>query len=437
MGQPSLPKWRPQRTPIDLYNEKDETPWYWRAAATLSALLIMIGYLLAFSAPNLALILTFSSFLIFPSAFKQDSALTISSKAATVAAIILLVLGYVLSFVTSLICHSWIFQLDIIFVPCLSSSILGLINVLYSLSTHDKSLQWTPSSIVALVLSIISSVTYTTVALLTFRKIYVVRARDSMHRIHSDSTDAMMPETELQRQQLLRLLLQQEDAKQQVPDNGQSTFKIDWPGNAERRSTIVTLRNLPRARRSSNTNPNSNLYNGQDANPPPLPPINLVTEDAPLDPRFEPSDPILPMDAHAYIPSNNSYVDADIPGILNTRYSPPTRSPPSTLPQLQANGYPIEKPRIEDTDVQYPSQRPEYHIVDEHERGRDQYRMLNNQRQGRNEVPRSQSRESRRIEIELADRGKRSDGAARGQELEGVEVIGRIRRVETDGWGRR
>ena len=247
-----------------------------------------------------------------------------------------------------------------------------------------------------------------------------------------------MPETELQRQQLLRLLLQQEDAKQQVPDNGQSTFKIDWPGNAERRSTIVTLRNLPRARRSSNTNPTTTLYNGHDANPPPVPPINpVVTEEAPLDPRFEPSDPILPMDAHTYMPSNNSYMDADIPGIVNTRYNPPNRSPPSNLPQLQANGYPIEKPGIEDTVIQHPSQRPEYHIVDEHERGRDQYRIVNTQKQGRNEVPRSHSRESRRIEIELADRGKGRDGAGRGQDLEGVEVIGRIRRVETDGWGRR
>ena len=436
MGQPSLPKWRPQRTLIDLYNEKNETPWYWRAAATLSALLIMIGYLPAFSAVNLALKLTFSSFLIFPSAFKQETTLTISSKAAIVAAVILLVLGYALSLITSFICHSWIFQLDIIFIPCLSSSILGLINVLYSLSTHDNSLQWTPASIVALVLSIISSVTYTIAALLTFRKIYVVKDRDSMHRYRSDSTDAMMPETELQRQQLLRLLLQQEDAKQQVPANGQSTFKIDWPGNTERRNTIVTLKNLPRARRSSNTNPNSNLYNGQDTHPPPIPPINPVMEDAPLDPRFGPSDPVLPMDAHTYMPSNNSYVDGDIPGIINTRYSPPTRSPPSQLPQLQANGYPIEKPRVEDTDVQHSHQRPEYHIVEDHERGRDQYRMLNNQRQGRNE-PRSQSRESRRIEIELADRGKRRDGAGSGQDLEGVEVIGRIRRVETDGWGRR
>lgn len=258
-----------------------------------------------------------------------------------------------------------------------------------------------------------------------------------MHRYHSDSTDGMMPETELQRQQLLRLLLQQEDAKQQNPDNGQSTFKIDWPGNAERRNTIVTLRSLHRGRRSSNGNSNSDLYNGQDANPPPLPQINPVTEEGALNPRFGPTDPILPSDAHTYMPSNNSYVDGDIPGIVNTRYSPPTRFPPSSLPQLQTNGYPIEKPGIENVEVQPPSRRPEYHIVDDNTRGRDQYRMLNEQGQRRNEAARSQSRESRRMEIELADRGKPRDGGKRGQELEGVEVIGRIRRVETDGWGRR
>ncbi|KAF6232916.1 hypothetical protein HO173_008879 [Letharia columbiana] len=419
MGQPSLPQWRPRRTLIDLYNEKDQTLWYWRAAATLSALLIMIG------------------FLIFPSAFKQNASLTISSKSATITAIVLLVLGYVLSFVTALICRSWIFQLDIIFVPCLSSSVLGLINILYSLSTHEKSLQWTSSSIVALVLSTISTLTYTTIALLTFRKIHIVRARDAMHRYHSESTDAMMPESELQRQQLLRLLLQQEDAKQQNPDNGQSTFKIDWPGNADRRSTVVTLRNLPRAVRSSYGNRNSDLYGDQDANPPPLPPMDSVTEEASVDPRFGSSDGLSPLGERTYIPANNSYIDGDIPGIVNTRYDSPIRSSLSNLPQLQANGYPIEKPEIQDLIVQHPTQRPEYHIVDEHARGRDQYRMVNQQGQQSHDAPRSRSRESRRIEIELADRGKARDGGRRRQELEGVEVIGSIRRVETDGWGRR
>lgn len=249
-----------------------------------------------------------------------------------------------------------------------------------------------------------------------------------------------MPESEQQRQQLLRLLLQHEDAKQQNPDNGQSTFKIDWPGNAERRSTVVTLRNLPRAVRSSYGNRNSDLYSGQDANPPPLPPMDSVTEEASLDPRFGSSDGILPLDPRTYIPPNNSYIDGDIPGIVNTRYDSPILSPPSNLPQLQANGYPIEKPEVQNASLQHPSQRPEYHIVDEYARGRDQYRMVNEQGQGHHRgtnAPRSRSRESRRIEIELADRGKAGGEGGRREELEGVEYIGRIRRVETDGWGRR
>ena len=378
-----------------------------------------------------------SSFLIFPSAFKQNSSLTISSTSAIIAGIVLLVFGYVLSVVTSLICRSWIFQLDLIFMPCLSSSVLGLINVLYSLSAHDKSLQWTSPSIAALILSIISTLTYTTIALLTFRKIHIVRGRDAMHRYHSDSTDAMMPESELQRQQLLRLLLQQEDAKQQHPDSGQSTFKIDWPGNAERRSTMVTLRNLPRAVRNSYGNRSSDLFSGQEAIPPPLPPMSLVAAEATLDPNFGSSDVILPLDARTYIPANSSYIDGEIPGIVNTRYDSAIRSPPSNLPQLQANGYPMEKPEIQDLNFQHPSQRPEYHIVDGNARGRDQYRMANEQGQRSNGASRSQSRESRRMEIELADRGKGRGEGRRRQALDEVEVIGSIRRVETDGWERR
>ena len=246
-----------------------------------------------------------------------------------------------------------------------------------------------------------------------------------------------MPESEQQRQQLLRLLLQHEDAKQQNPDNGQSTFKIDWPGNADRRNTMGTLRNLPRAVRNSYGNRNSDPFSGQDANPPPLPPMDSVTEEASLGPRFGSSDGIVPLDARTYIPSNNSFIDGDIPGIVNTRYTSPIRYQPSNLPQLQANGYPLEKSETQDLHVQHPSQRPEYHIVEEHERGRDHYRMVNEQGQRRHDAPRSQSRESRRMEIELADRGRGRDERIGGQDLEGVEVIGSIRRVETDGWGRR
>ncbi len=43
----SKPKWKPRRTLIDLYNERDHTPWYWRAAAIVSAGAVMMGYALA------------------------------------------------------------------------------------------------------------------------------------------------------------------------------------------------------------------------------------------------------------------------------------------------------------------------------------------------------------------------------------------------------
>ena len=47
------------------------------------------------------------------------------------------------------------------------------------------------------------------------------------------------------------------------------------------------------------------------------------------------------------------------------------------------------------------------------------------------EIIQRHSRESRRTEIELRDQ------PAQRQELEGVEVVTRIKRVETDGWGRK
>ena len=53
---------------------------------------------------------------------------------------------------------------------------------------------------------------------------------------------------------------------------------------------------------------------------------------------------------------------------------------------------------------------------------------------------RSASRESRRVEIEMESRGKAAAGDGGGggrRDLEGVEVVPRIVRVETDGWERR
>lgn len=45
MGTSVLPDWRPQQTLIDLYNEKDQTPGHCKVGATLSVLMLAVGYL--------------------------------------------------------------------------------------------------------------------------------------------------------------------------------------------------------------------------------------------------------------------------------------------------------------------------------------------------------------------------------------------------------
>lgn len=73
------------------------------------------------------------------------------------------------------------------------------------------------------------------------------------------------------------------------------------------------------------------------------------------------------------------------------------------------------------------------YIGDEHhplKRERAQYRMETEEEQEQRR--RSASRESRRAEIEMSGRV----AARERKEIEGVEVVPRIVRVETDGWGK-
>lgn len=305
------------------------------------------------------------------------------------------------------------------------SSFLGLINVVYNVLKDRASTPWTSSAIAATVLSAVSTFAYMTASLLIFRKIHIVRARDAMHRHSPESaTDKLMPETELQRQQLLRLLLQQEDAKKQSPNDNQQTFKLDWPGNHDnRRNTMTTIRNLPRAARSTYGTRGDTSFVVQEPDPQAAIHMDPLTEEESLDPRLP------PIQALAYT-SPEEYDEHNIPGIVNTRYRPQMSAqiPPPVLPPLQDNGYPIEKPEIQNLNEPPPIERRpnQYHVIDEDEwrRQQDQQRRPTS----------TASRESRRLEIELADRGR---GERRGQASNGAEIIGSIRRVETDGWGRR
>lgn len=138
---------------------------------------------------------------------------------------------------------------------------------------HGKHSILNPSSLAALILSIVSASTYLILSLVTFRKIHRVRERDSMHRHRSDSDSYhLLPEDEMQRQQLLRLLQRENNNKTQKPssaDASQSTFRIALPGSLRRMETRLTA---PRSVHE-NLRTESN-YNSRSLNFSPLSPFS-------------------------------------------------------------------------------------------------------------------------------------------------------------------
>ncbi|KAI9878524.1 MAG: hypothetical protein M1830_000658 [Pleopsidium flavum] len=206
-------KWRPRRTLIDLYWERDKTKWYWRLFAALAASLILGG------------------FIISPAAFEDDPKLSASKAAIIIVAIILLATGYSLSIMLFFVCKSWLFRLDVILLPCLSSSALGLLNVVYNFVIRS-SLSWTAMSITAITIALASTTLYAILSILMFHKISIVRRRDALHRRPSswqEDSSSLLPEDDAQRQQLLRLLRKSDADRAPSLALSQSTYRIDLP----------------------------------------------------------------------------------------------------------------------------------------------------------------------------------------------------------------
>lgn len=61
-------------------------------------------------------LMTFSSFLIFPSAFPNSRSEGLSSRGSAIIAVVLLAVGYVSVTILSLVCKSWLFRMDVIYV---------------------------------------------------------------------------------------------------------------------------------------------------------------------------------------------------------------------------------------------------------------------------------------------------------------------------------
>ncbi len=375
---------------------------------------------------------------------------TITTQTSLITAVVFIVLAYVLSFTISFTTKSWLFHLDIIYIPHITSSILGLINIIYNKSIR-RTPNWTDGASVAVALAAISILGYTIAALLTLRKLHMVRVRDATHRlVSSKSTSDFLPETELQRQQLLRLLLQQEETQAASPQTStQHTFKIDLPGGVERttaRNTMHNLRNLPFTSRLGSRAPS--VYGAgapapaqlpadeQTGNGPEMGLPTIIVEEATVPRATEPNPS--PLRAVRYERPFSYQPTEPVPTYQQHASSPRNSSP--NAPQLQENGYPIEKPDIilstpdQERDSTRRNERPlnGYTVIDSAQVAEKA------QRPARGTSNRVRERENRRTEIELADRAKY--GTRNRQELEGEAIglglSGSIRRVETDGWAR-
>lgn len=341
--------------------------------------------------------------------------------------------------------------------PCLSSCIFGLFNVIYNISLHPSSVpRWNASSIVAIILATVSTLVYLIFALITYRSIHSVRSRDAMHRHNSDG-EALLPEDEMQRQQLLRLLLHK-DGKKVSSEASRSTYRIDLPDTLRRVTThlsapqhVYGFDTRPSRSRSAPIEPFQDRAGNRTSPEPPtvhiqeptlspsntIPQVQYMQNTLPASSDYEPNYNHYPQNTH--LPANTYQTNADdyphstlspangyeshsgdlgIEGLVNTHARTPS------LPKEK------QEQLARQLSARHPAERANYHIVDPPAPQVAPYFAP----QSVEELNRL-SRESRRAEIELEDRGR--DNKRRADvELDGVEFTPRINRVATDGWGK-
>lgn len=311
--------------------------------------------------------------------------------------------------------------------------IFGLLNIIYNLKFHQESDHqkpstslWSSSSISALALATISSVIYTILALLTYRKIHIVRMRDAKHRHTPDSEHAqLITEDEQQRRQLMRLLREHDAGRGVSPEASLSTFRIDLPEELRRSNTLLSTPDSIYEARSRLHTPISDRPVHPSMTQPiphlfPNPFVNQNLQVQHFDPSFAPRP--INMGSDYFVRGADAVPHNNDAGKPNTGY--PTEKAEkvygSSMLLVDGEQHPLER------------KRAHYHFetVEEQER------------RGR-----SANRENRRTEIEMGSRitskgraeiGIGSQNTVKDKaEIERVVVTPRIARVETDGWAPR
>ncbi|KAL8688410.1 MAG: hypothetical protein Q9218_005670, partial [Villophora microphyllina] len=257
-----------------------------------------------------------------------------------------------------------------------------------------------------------------------------------MHRHNSDGESyQLLPENEMQRQQLLRLLLQRENSKKPSPEAGQSTFHIDLPDSIRRTETHLTT---PRSIYASRENSDSHLSHSFTL--PPLSPFSSMRAPSPYQSiptqnqlHSNPSTPPIPS-RQPHTPPLQSHSRQASTTRMQRNFSESSRAPPySALSNhgsirfptekeqqtmtntLNGDIHPLERERErQDRDGEredWERDRPQYRVI-ESSPVQDLSKLMDPARRGEKgmlERQRSTSRESRRAEIEL-ERGRVGGG---------------------------
>jgi hypothetical protein len=222
---------RSQRSTLyDLYVERDATTWYFRILATAGTWLILAGYIL----------FTFA-------ATSNPKDIVAEKPTLIVAGAVVIVIGHILTVLTYLFVASPLFRFDVVLIPTLFSSSIGFLAVLLHQGVHRNLSFDQPLVYLPLLFSVLGILVSATLALWTHRCIQRVRASDNRRRGHHnqyqdlpawqmEATDSAavkllpdLPNEELQRQQLERLLFKQNTDRAPSLDTQSSTYRIDFP----------------------------------------------------------------------------------------------------------------------------------------------------------------------------------------------------------------
>jgi hypothetical protein len=223
---------------INIGDEHHETteraPWYWRAIALSASWMILAGYL------------------ILPGLYAKDSTqLKFSQAVLTVFVVALLTAGYSFTALLCFACRDERFQAEGIFLPALTSSILGLVSIAYNFLS-SRAYHWGNSAVSGTVLSTTATLIYAILLLWTYRRIRKLKEKAGPRQLWSNESyysnfvqnmyptatqpptmppEAAISEDDRVNQQMALLLIKSD--QRPSPDANSATFRIDLPEDIE------------------------------------------------------------------------------------------------------------------------------------------------------------------------------------------------------------